>query len=84
MISEPCRVCLSVQAAIVAAHWSWAAPFAMGLLSFSLLGIEAAAVERERPFRRERNHLALGRFAAVTAQCVAQTLLDLDSAKGRR
>ena len=74
---------LALQAAVVAAHWDWGAPLAMGILSFSLLGIEAAAVERERPFRRERNHLALGRFATVAAECIAQTLRDFEGARER-
>ena len=45
-------------------------------MGWSLLGIEAAAVECERPFGRRANHLALGSFAVTTAQNVAQTLGD--------
>jgi len=44
------------------------------LASFALLGIEAAAVECERPFRGTTNHLALGKMCVVVARNVAQIL----------
>lgn len=43
----------------------------------ALLGIEAAAVECERPFSYRPNHLTLGRACALIAENVAQTLSDL-------
>lgn len=57
----------------LAAH-GWPALPGLVLSSWALLGIEAAAIECERPFRRRSNHLPLGRFAVVTARNVAQTL----------
>ena len=60
------------------ARYSWAAlpPLLAG--SWALLGLEAAAVACERPFRRCANHLLLGRFACVVARHVAQTLRDCE------
>lgn len=43
-------------------------------VSWGLLGIEAAAVECERPFQWHQNHLALGKAAIVVAYNVAQTI----------
>ena len=48
-------------------------------ISWALLGIEAAALECERPFRRRPNHLPLGRFCLVTAENVAQTLAEANT-----
>lgn len=59
----------------LAAH-GWAALPGLVLSSWALLGIEAAAIECERPFRRRPNHLLLGRFCHVIAENVAQTLAD--------
>jgi len=42
--------------------------------SWALLGIEAAAVECERPFQLNANHLPLGKMCVVVAKNVAQTL----------
>ncbi|KAL7548761.1 hypothetical protein ACHAWF_012023 [Thalassiosira exigua] len=42
--------------------------------SWALLGIEAAAVECERPFRLRANHLPLGKMCVVVARNVAQTM----------
>ncbi|CAJ1958264.1 unnamed protein product [Cylindrotheca closterium] len=46
------------------------------IASWGLLGIEAAAVECERPFHWNRNHLALGKMGVVVAKNVHQTLLN--------
>lgn len=46
------------------------------LASWGLLGIEAAAVECERPFHWNKNHLALGKMGVVVAKNVHQTLRD--------
>ena len=43
-------------------------------VSWALLGIQAASVECERPFRWDANHLALGRMGVVVSQNVGQTL----------
>ena len=56
------------------AKHAWASVPVMLLASFALLGIEAAAVECERPFRGTTNHLALGKMCVVVARNVAQTL----------
>ena len=61
----------------LASH-GWAALPGVALSSWALLGIEAAAIECERPFRRRANHLALGRFCVVVAENVAQTLVDTE------
>lgn len=42
--------------------------------SWSLLGIEAAAVECERPFQWRSNHLSLGKMCVTVSQNVAYTL----------
>mmetsp|Transcript_5063 Transcript_5063/g.9880 ORF Transcript_5063/g.9880 Transcript_5063/m.9880 type:complete len:394 (+) Transcript_5063:55-1236(+) len=52
----------------------WSAFPTLVLVSWALLGIEAAAVECERPFRWDANHLALGRMGVVVSQNVGQTL----------
>ena len=45
--------------------------------SWALLGIEAAAVECERPFEWHSNHLPLGKMCIVVATNVAQTLVNI-------
>ena len=61
------------------AQFGWVAlpPLLAG--SWALLGIEAAALECERPFQRRPNHLLLGRFACVVARHVGQTLRDCEA-----
>ena len=59
-------------------RFSWAAFPGLLVCSWALLGIEAAAVECERPFRRRPNHLLLGKFACVVARHLRQTLRDVD------
>ena len=56
------------------ARHAWASVPVILLASFALLGIEAAAVDCERPFRGTTNHLALGKMCVVVARNVAQTL----------
>jgi putative membrane protein len=46
------------------------------LLCWALLGIEAAAVECERPFLRKANHLPFGKFALVVARDISDILRD--------
>eukprot|EP00747_Dinoflagellata_sp_TGD_P221082 gnl/TRDRNA2_/TRDRNA2_92972_c0_seq2.p1 gnl/TRDRNA2_/TRDRNA2_92972_c0~~gnl/TRDRNA2_/TRDRNA2_92972_c0_seq2.p1 ORF type:complete len:118 (-),score=13.48 gnl/TRDRNA2_/TRDRNA2_92972_c0_seq2:29-334(-) len=54
--------------------WGWSTIPATFIISFSLLGIEAAAVSCERPFGRGTNHLPLDLFKDVIADNVAQIL----------
>lgn len=56
------------------AKHGWMALPVVLIASFALLGIEAASVECERPFRWEANHLALGKMCATVARNVGQTL----------
>jgi len=56
------------------ASQGWIALLPLLLASWGLLGIEAAAVECERPFWWHSNHLALGRMGVVVAKNVAQTM----------
>lgn len=58
------------------AQSGWTAVIALFIGNWALLGIEAAAVECERPFCWNANHLPLGRFCAVIAGNVGQTLND--------
>ena len=46
------------------------------LISYALLGVEAAAVACERPFHDQSNHLPFNAFAAVVADNVQQVLQD--------
>ncbi|KAG7372285.1 bestrophin, RFP-TM, chloride channel [Nitzschia inconspicua] len=55
----------------------WIAILPLQLASWGLLGIEAAAVECERPFQRNSNHLALGKAGIVVARNLAQTWQNL-------
>jgi putative membrane protein len=57
----------------------WGAFALPGLLamSWALLGIEAAAMECERPFQRRANHLKLGAMCVRVAQAVGQAVKDL-------
>ena len=57
----------------VASH-GWIALLPLMLASWGLLGIEAAAVECERPFQWHSSHLALGRACSVVSRNVAQTM----------
>jgi ion channel-forming bestrophin family protein len=56
----------------------WIAILPLQLASWGLLGIEAAAVECERPFQRNANHLALGKSCIVVARNLAQTWQNFD------
>jgi ion channel-forming bestrophin family protein len=56
----------------------WIAILPLQLASWGLLGIEAAAVECERPFQRNSNHLALGKAGIVVARNLAQTWKNFD------
>jgi predicted membrane chloride channel (bestrophin family) len=56
----------------------WIAILPLQLASWGLLGIEAAAVECERPFQHNSNHLALGKAGIVVARNLAQTWQNFD------
>lgn len=49
--------------------------------SWALLGIDAASVECERPFKWEANHLKLGGMCVTVARGVAQTLRDVSDVR---
>lgn len=59
------------------ARHGWAAMPTLIAASWALLGVEAASVTCERPFRWEANHLALGRTCVVVANNVGQMLRDV-------
>jgi predicted membrane chloride channel (bestrophin family) len=61
---------------LMVATSGWVAVFPLMIASWALLGIEAAAVECERPFEWQSNHLALGKMCVVVSQNVAQTIRD--------
>ena len=63
---------------------SWVALAPLTLVSWALLGIEAASVECERPFRWEANHLALGKMCSTIAKNVGQTLEACSSSSASR
>jgi len=55
----------------------WIALLPLLLTSWGLLGVEAAAVECERPFQWQGNHLALGRACIVVSNNLAQTMANM-------
>lgn len=68
---------------VYAPSWKWATPPFTILVSWALLGIEASAVECERPVHECANHIPLDAFCAVIADNVAQTLRH-SATTGRR
>ena len=61
-----------------AANHGWAALPTVFAASWGLLGIEAAAVECERPFQWHGNHLPLGKVCVVASRNVAQILSSMN------
>lgn len=61
------------------ALYGWPALPALFATGWALLGIEAASVECERPFRWEANHLPLGKMCVVVARNIGQTLRNARS-----
>ena len=59
-----------------AANHGWVALPTVFAASWGLLGIEAAAVECERPFKWRSNHLPLGSMCVVVSRGIAQTLIN--------
>ena len=47
------------------------------LFNWSLLGIEAAAVECESPFDYKTNHLTLGKASVLIARNIGQALKEM-------
>jgi len=68
---------------VFAPTWRWATPPLTALVAWALLGIEAAAVECERPVHECANHIPLDSFCATIADNVAQTLRH-SASMGRR
>mmetsp|Transcript_15081 Transcript_15081/g.27231 ORF Transcript_15081/g.27231 Transcript_15081/m.27231 type:complete len:312 (+) Transcript_15081:333-1268(+) len=60
----------------VARYGGVSLPF-LFLLNWALLGIEAAAVECERPFDYNPNHLTLGKVSVVIARNIGQALKEV-------
>ena len=67
-------VYLTLVPIVFAPIWLWATPPLTLIVAWALLGIEAAAVECERPVRGCANHMPLEAFCAVVADNVRQTL----------
>lgn len=62
---------------ISVAEYGWISiPFQF-LLNWALLGVEAAAVECERPFEYRENHLTLGKVSVLISRNIGQTLTEL-------
>mmetsp|Transcript_38309 Transcript_38309/g.92396 ORF Transcript_38309/g.92396 Transcript_38309/m.92396 type:complete len:478 (+) Transcript_38309:290-1723(+) len=59
------------------AKYGWLSLPFLFLLNWALLGIEAAAVECERPFDYNPNHLTLGKVSVVVARNIGQALKEL-------
>ena len=59
------------------AEYGWIALPALFVSNWAFLGIEAAAVECERPFNWDRNHLTLGGSAVMVARNVGQALREV-------
>lgn len=60
---------------VYARSWKWGTPVVVAVIAFALLGVEAAAVECERPFARDPNHFALELFCVLIDQNLQQTRL---------
>lgn len=55
----------------------WVALPALFVYNLSMLGIEAATVECEKPFDWNANHLTLGKFCIVVARNIAQAVKEV-------
>lgn len=54
--------------------YGWPSLIVLYAINWSMLGLEAASVECERPFGLSPNHLPLGKFCIVIGENIAQTL----------
>jgi len=52
--------------------WGWLTVVVMAVISWALMGVEAASSECERPFKRRDNHLHLERFCNVVTSNICQ------------
>lgn len=67
---------------ITVAEYGWISiPFQF-LLNWALLGVEAAAVECERPFEYRENHLTLGKASVLISRNIGQALTELCRVRG--
>ena len=55
----------------------WVALPALFAFNLSMLGIEAASVECERPFDWNSNHLTMGKFCILIARNIAQAMKEI-------
>mmetsp|Transcript_4559 Transcript_4559/g.5813 ORF Transcript_4559/g.5813 Transcript_4559/m.5813 type:complete len:142 (-) Transcript_4559:174-599(-) len=55
----------------------WVALPALFAFNLSMLGIEAASVECERPFDWNSNHLTMGKFCILIARNIAQAMKEV-------
>jgi len=62
---------------IEVAKYEWMSLPFLFLINWSLLGIEAAAVECESPFAYKPNHLTLGKASSTVARNIAQALREM-------
>ena len=54
--------------------WGWLTVAVIAVISWALLGVEAASCECERPFKCRDNHLHLERFCQVVANDIRQLI----------
>ena len=59
------------------AEYGWKSLPFLFLLNWALLGVEAAAVECERPFDYNPNHLTLGKVCVLISRNIGQALREL-------
>jgi putative membrane protein len=64
---------------VLVATLNYAAPLAVAVVAFAMLGIEEAGVEIEDPFGLESNHLPLDRICEGIARDAAQVAKDYQS-----
>lgn len=62
---------------ISVAKYEWVSLPFLFLINWSLLGIEAAAVECESPFEFNPNHLTLGKASATVSRNIGQALREM-------
>ena len=65
---------------ILVEPWGWMTILITAIISWALMGVEAASCECERPFKRRDNHLHLERFCDVVTKDICE-LLEADVAE---
>jgi len=68
---------LTLQNLSSVAKYGWTSLPLLVLLNWALLGVEASAVECEKPFGISRNHLLLGKMGKTVATNIGQALREL-------